>query len=236
MAYPTMKPEEALEPTWEIAQLFPAQGHWSEEEYLTLDTNHLIEFSHGQLEILPMPTQSHQLLVIALFELLRNFVRERDLGTVLFAPMRVQLWPGKFREPDIVFMAAEHADRLGEQFWRGADLVMEIVSPDVCADARRKTATIHEEHEENTKNCKKEKGRAEASNTERDKVTKRREYAQAGIPEYWIVDPVDSSISVLTLHGSDYTLHGKFVSGETASSLLLDRFTVEVSAVFSEIS
>ena len=54
MAYPTMKPEEALEPTWEIAQLFPAQGHWTEEEYLALDTNHLIEFSQGQLEVLPI--------------------------------------------------------------------------------------------------------------------------------------------------------------------------------------
>ena len=31
MAYPTTQPEETLEPTWEIAQLFPAQGHWSEE-------------------------------------------------------------------------------------------------------------------------------------------------------------------------------------------------------------
>ena len=149
-----------------------------------------------------MPTQSHQLLVIALFELLRNFVREGQLGTVLLAPMRVQLWPGKFREPDILFMRSEHDDRRSDRFWVGADLVMEIVSPD---------------------------------DPERDKVTKRREYAQSGIPEYWIVEPVDSSISVLTLHGSEYTLHGKFVSGETATSVLLDRFTVEVAAVFSEV-
>ena len=163
MAHPTTKPAEAPELTWEIAQLFPAQGHWNQEEYLALDTNHLIELSHGQLEVLPMPTQSHQLLVIALFELLRNFVREGQLGTVLLAPMRVQLWPGKFREPDILFMRSEHDDRRSDRFWEGADLVMEVVSPD---------------------------------DPERDKVTKRREYAQAGIPEYWIVEPVDSSISV----------------------------------------
>ena len=202
MAYPMTKPEDATELTWEIAQLFPAQGHWSEEEYLSLDTNHLIEFSHGQMEVLPMPTQSHQLLVIALFELLRNFVLEGKLGTVLLAPMRVQLWPGKFREPDILLMRTEHDARRSDKFWEGADLVMEVVSP---------------------------------HDAERDKVTKRREYAQAGIPEYWIVEPVDSSISVLTLHGSEYTLHGKFVSGEIATSVLLDRFTVDVAAVFSEV-
>ena len=203
MAYPTTKTKDANELTWEIAQLFPAQGHWSEEEYLSLDTNHLIEFSHGQLEVLPMPTQSHQLLVIALFELLRNYVRTRKLGTVLFAPMRVQLWPGKYREPDILFMRTEHDSRRSDSYWEGADLVLEVVSPD---------------------------------DPQRDTVTKRREYAQAGIPEYWIVDPADVSISVLTLRGTEYTLHGEFVAGETATSVLLDRFEVEVAAVFSEAS
>jgi Uma2 family endonuclease len=160
MAYSPAKLDNATELTWEIAQLFPAQGHWSEEEYLALDTNHLIEFSHGQLEVLPMPTQSHQLLVIALFELLRNYVRSRQLGTVLFAPMRVQLWPGKYREPDILFMRTEHDDRRSDSFWQGADLVMEVVSPD---------------------------------DPQRDTLTKRREYAQAGIPEYWPVRRSPSS-------------------------------------------
>ena len=108
MAYSPPIPDSTAEPTWEIAQLFPAQGHWSEEEYLALNTNHLIEYSHGQLEVLPMPTQSHQLLLIALFKLLDNFVHTRQLGTVLLAPMRVQLWQGKYREPDILFMRTEH--------------------------------------------------------------------------------------------------------------------------------
>ena len=201
MAYPTTQPEEVLAPTWEIAQLFPAQGHWSEEEYFSLGTNHLIEFSHGLLEVLPTPTQSHQLLVAALCESLCSFVRDRDLGMVLFAPMRVQLWQGKFRQPDIVHMAAAHPDRLGEQFWRGADLVIEVVRPD---------------------------------DPERDTVTKRREYAQAGIPEYWIVDPAAASITVLTLHIQEYALHGEFVAGEEASSVLLKGLKVDVENVFSE--
>ena len=201
MAYSPAKLDNAIELTWEIAQLFPAQGHWSEEEYLALDTNHLIEFSQGRLEVLPMPTFSHQRLVAFLYRLLSRFVEERRLGVVMFAPLRIQLWEGKYREPDLVFMTAEHADRLGEQFWRGADLVMEVVSPD---------------------------------DPQRDTVTKRREYAQAGIPEYWIVDPADTSITVLTLQGQEYTLHGEFVVGETATSLLLDRFMVDVAAVFSE--
>jgi hypothetical protein len=54
------------EPTWEVAYLFPTQGSWSEEDYLSLHTNQLVEFSHGFLEVLPMPTTSHQLLVLYL--------------------------------------------------------------------------------------------------------------------------------------------------------------------------
>ena len=201
MVLPTATPDTTAELTWEIAQLFPAQGHWSEEEYLSLDTNHLVEFSQGQLEVLPLPTFSHQRLVAFLYRLLLGYVEDRGLGVVMFAPLRIQLGHGKFREPDLVFMAAEHADRLGEQFWRGADLVMEIVSLD---------------------------------DPERDKVTKRREYAQAGIPEYWIVDPGEASITVLTLQGQEYALHGEFAAGEAASSVLLRGFKVDVDDVFSE--
>ena len=198
----SMTADSAAELTWEIAQLFPAQGQWSEEEYLALDTNRLVEFSHGRAEVLPMPTQSHQLLVIALFALLHSFVRTRTLGTVLLAPMRVQLWPGKYREPDILFMRAEHDDRRTERRWFGADLVMEVVNPDDPA---------------------------------RDLVIKRREYAQAGIPEYWIADPTRKSITVLTLSGQTYVLHGAFDEDAVATSVLLDGFTVNVRAVFAEL-
>jgi Uma2 family endonuclease len=118
------------EPTWDIAHLFPLQGGWSEEEYLELETNRLIEFTDGYLEVLPVPTTSHQSILLALLQALLAFVEPRKLGTALFAGIRVRLRKGKFREPDIVFMLAKHADRIGEKFWKGADLVMEVVSGD----------------------------------------------------------------------------------------------------------
>jgi Uma2 family endonuclease len=113
---------------WEIGQSSPEQGQWSEREYLGLQTNRLIEFSKGVLEFLPMPTTSHQLILQYLLALLCAFVTPRNLGIALLAGIRVRLWAGEFREPDIVFMAQEHADRIGEKYWKGADLVMEVVS------------------------------------------------------------------------------------------------------------
>ncbi len=191
------------EPTWDVAHLFPAQGTWSEADYLALDSNRLVEFTNGHLEVLPVPTTSHQLIVAYLYGLLATFVAARGLGTVVFAPLRVRVGRGKFREPDIVFMRQEHADRIGEEFWEGADLVMEVVSE--APDDRR-----------------------------RDLETKRTDYARAGIPEYWIVDPVEGKITVLRLAGRRYVVHGEFGKGETASSHLLPGFTADVTAALSQ--
>jgi len=72
-----------------------------------------------------------------------------------------------------------------------------------------------------------------ASNRSHDLETKRIEYAQAGIPEYWIVDPEERTISVLILHGEKYAVHGMFGEGQTATSVLLPGFEVNVSEVWA---
>jgi Uma2 family endonuclease len=71
---------------------------------------------------------------------------------------------------------------------------------------------------------------------DRDWETKRIEYAAAGIPEYWIVDPRDETVTVLTLPAgqSEYAEAGKYTRGQTAASLLLDGLTVDVAEVFSQ--
>ena len=58
----------------------------------------------------------------------------------------------------------------------------------------------------------------------RDLEIKQREYAQAGIPEYWIVDPLDGRIIVLTLVDEKYEVHDQFEIGAEADSLLLTGF------------
>ena len=66
----------------------------------------------------------------------------------------------------------------------------------------------------------------------RDLVEKRVDYAEAGIPEYWIVDPRFESVTVLTLNDGAYAEHGTFSRGDTATSPLLDDFAVDVTALF----
>jgi len=188
------------EPTWQIADLFPFQGQWSEGDYLALETNRLVEFSHGTVEVLPMPSISHQYISLFLYRLLHDFITSQGLGTVLAAPARVRLWRGKHREPDVFLLLSQSARRIYEQYVDGADLVIEVVS-------------------------------GGPRDRERDLVEKRQEYAQAGIPEYWIVDPETESVTVLHLQGDAYAEHGIFPRSETATSRLLPGFAVPVDDI-----
>ena len=71
-----------------------------------------------------------------------------------------------------------------------------------------------------------------ADKPERDLVEKRGDYAEAGIPEYWIVNPLDETVTVLTLDGDAYSESGVFRRGESATSALLEGFAVRVDEVF----
>ena len=110
----------------------------------------------------------------------------------------MRLAPGRFREPDLVLLLVVNDPRNQNAFWLGADLVVEILSPD---------------------------------DVECDTVIKRADYAKAGIPEYWLVNPEEQTITVLKLEDGVYIAHGVFGRGETATSALLPGFTVSVEAV-----
>lgn len=180
--------------------LLPLQGLWTEEQYLALtnQTNYLIELTDGVIEVLPIPTSSHQVILLLLYDLFRATIQPAG-GIVLVAPMRLQVRPGKHREPDILLLRDAADPRNQDAFWLGADLVVEIVSPD---------------------------------RPERDTQEKPRDYVEAGIPEYWIVNPLNATITVLVLAGDSYSTHGVFHLGERATSRLFEGFSVPVDQVF----
>ena len=72
---------------------------------------------------------------------------------------------------------------------------------------------------------------ASLEDRERDLLTKRIEYAQAGIQEYWIVDPEQETVTVLNLAGDVYTESGVFVRGEVVTSPQLPELALPVSEI-----
>ena len=187
-----------------LGDAMPSQGCWSDEHYLWLTdrTRRLIEFTDGRVEVLPMPTERHQIILLFLYRLFYAHVQEspRD-GVVVASGLRMRVREGKFREPDLLLLRDRSDSRRRDRFWLGADLVVEIVSPDDPA---------------------------------RDLVVKRADYAEASIPEYWIVDPANETVAVLTLACNVYVEHGVFARGDTATSPLLVGVAVDVVALFDE--
>lgn len=192
-------------PAWEIATLFPEQGDWTEEEYLSLtdSINRFIELADGVLEFPSMPTLAHQYLLLYILDTLRAFVLPRKLGQVIPAVFRIRVGDKRFREPDIAFLSSANNKRSANRFWSGADLVIEIVS-DTPEDRKR------------------------------DHVDKRADYAAAGIAEYWIIDPQDQTITVYSLAPDNtYPDTPPYRPGQHASSKLLPGFSLDVAATFA---
>ena len=183
-----------------LCDVLPRQGDWSDEEYLWL-TDHTcrpIEFTDGYVEELPMPTSTHQAILLFLYRLFHDYLHPRG-GVAMVSALRMRVREGKFREPDLLILRSRSDPRYQDRYWLGADLVAEIVSPD---------------------------------DPERDLVEKRADYAEAGIPEYWTVDPRDETVTVLVLRGEAYVEHGVYARGSSAASALLDGFAADVAAVF----
>lgn len=181
--------------------LAPLQGLWTVDQYLKLTdhTHCLVEFSDGNLEVLPIPTQRHQMILAFLYRVFFAFLHPRG-GLVLFAPLRLQVSPAAFREPDLLLLLRADDPRAQNRYWLGADLVLEVVSED---------------------------------DPERDTVDKVRDYAGAGIPEYWIVNPQDETITLLSLTDNAYTPLGVFRRGDQVTSALLEGFSMSVDEAFS---
>ncbi|MBI3912969.1 MAG: Uma2 family endonuclease [Chloroflexi bacterium] len=129
------------------------------EEFLAwADEDVHAEWVDGEVIVQMPPKNVHQNVVEFLHELLAPFIRLFKLGKIRIAPFEMRARPdGSAREPDMLFVATEHLDRLTELRLAGpADLVIEVVSADSVA---------------------------------RDRADKFYEYQDAGVREYWILDP-----------------------------------------------
>jgi Uma2 family endonuclease len=103
----------------------------SYEEFLAwVDEERHAEWVDGEVIVSMPPRPAHTQLGHLLATLLSHFARLHDLGEVIPAPVGMRL-PSRpsFREPDVLFVAREHLDRITATWIEGpADLVIEIVS------------------------------------------------------------------------------------------------------------
>ena len=180
---------------------------WTEQEFLRLDQSqepHFFEFTDGQIDFPGWPCLLHQLVCGEIGSALHHFMRDQRLGDCLMGVCPIRLWPGRWACPDISWHLSERVARLPSR-------------NDYYHGADGVMEVLS--HEQSWRDW--------------DLVRKRADYAQAGIPEYWIVDPETETITVLTLGSGEYHPHGEFTQGTKATSVLLPGFEVNVSDAFA---
>ena len=71
-----------------------------------------------------------------------------------------------------------------------------------------------------------------SSDRRRDLVRKRQLYAEAGVREYWIVDPRNDSVTLLELRDSEYAERAELTVFDTLTTPLLPGLSIPLVDVF----
>lgn len=86
------------------------------------------ELWDGELVTSPTPSVYHQQIVLRFYEQLARFVREKQLGVVLTAPLDMVLSPHRVAQPDVMFIANQRLEIIQRVITGPADLVVEVIS------------------------------------------------------------------------------------------------------------
>jgi Uma2 family endonuclease len=179
------------------------------EAYLALpETKQRYEIVDGMLIMPPAPTPDHQWILKRISSRLDNFVEERDLGVVLFAPvdLLIQREPLRTRQPDVLYLSAERTGIRGRAELRGLqfleippDLVVEVLSP---------------------------------SNTRRDIEGKLEDYRRIGVRECWLASPEAETVEIMSLSAQETGMTSIFGVNDSLRSQVLGDFTLGLREVF----
>lgn len=113
-----------------MAMPTPAKTHYTYADLENFPDDHLRrEIIGGELFVSPSPSTRHQGVVAWLTLELGLYARSHG-GTVFPAPLDVFFADVDVVEPDVLFVSADHAERIEKKFIRGGpDIVVEVSSP-----------------------------------------------------------------------------------------------------------
>src|SRR5438552_57223 len=123
-------------------------------------------------------------------------------------------------------------DDLGEVFFAPIDVVLDpenIVQPDLVFIAKERTSIIQRRAIFGAPDLLVEL--ISPSSVQRDRYIKRELYARFGVKEYWIGDPANKALEILTLKRGGYELHCFAEERGKLSSLVLPGLEFDLAAL-----
>ena len=180
------------------------QGQWTYAGYARLpDDGMRYEVIRGELFMSPAPRPLHQVVIRLTSYFLVGFLRVNRLGKTFVSPIDVVL-PQQLGDP---------------------------VQPDIVFIANERLSIVGELKIQGAPDLVMEI--LSPSNPEYDRTLKYEIYAEAGVPEYWIIDPHERTIKVFALRDGGYEQLGRYGEGETARSKLSDGFTAAIDEIIT---
>ena len=173
------------------------------EEFLALgETEERLELFDGVLYLMSTPTKDHQFLM-------RWIARHFDdhIDAFEHPPAEIHL--------DITTILSPELERAVEP-----DLVVILSGRDDIGGIR---------HVEGVPDIVVE---ILSSDRNHDLVFKRRIYAEAGVREYWIFDPVNDTVLPLELHGGEYADRPLLTAADTFTTPLLPGLSIPLADIF----
>ena len=105
------------------------------------------EIHEGELSVTPAPSPRHQRILGNLNEIVRQHVKVRGLGEVLFAPIDCILSDISIVQPDLVYLDAARASLVSNRGIEGPPaLVIEVLSPSTTEIDRSTKRQLYARH------------------------------------------------------------------------------------------
>lgn len=141
-----------------------------------------IELEDGKIIIMPTGSPLHAQIIRFLFTVIEGYIKARDLQLEIFpGGIGVRTGMRTSREPDLCILHREDWEALRKQ------------SPLSAIVERPPLSVVEVVSPDNI-------------NRERNYHIKRQEYAEMGIPEYWIIDPDERKVTICCLAGQSYQI------------------------------
>ena len=188
-----------------VTKLLRAGTRMSIAEFLDLpdtEDKRKMELDDGELYIMPRPRSVHQFLAVYLFLNIANYI---DSFPEPPASVFVDQITILSREPRRV-LAPDLAITLAGNSYQIVGGYFEGV-PDIVVEVL-------------------------STDRRRDLVRKRQLYAEAGVREYWIVDPRDDTLTLLELRDGEYAERAVLTVSDTLTTPLLPGLAIPLNDVF----
>ena len=179
----------------------------SYQEYLRYDdgTDRCYELVDGELLLMNPPAKKHFNITRLLMRVFEDEISRQKLDIEVFAGIGVRTGLDKARIPDLSLIDGEQWRNIPDD----ASAVIEVpllLVIEIVSPGKEQIA--------------------------RDYTEKVAEYQNTGIPEYWIVDPIEQKLTVLVLEQGNYT-KTVFTTEETIASTVFPELKVTAKEILS---